>query len=734
MNDLTPFEKFEINNPPLATAELLDTSKLAELLAYTPNGLFFGCAVDGRLLSSPKGDDTHSIVCGGTRADKGTFCSNILLTRTSSAYISTTKPQDVNKLAPRRGKGNALCDGMGQRTVCWAGHGNVECDEVELISINPLDRSFIDPDSPDCISRMMRLAICVVPLKPGGANDYFANDCRLLLLAVMLYVCIDPIFEGRRHLGTVYDLLVQGDVETWEIFKQQGILETDKHGNITQTPQDLMWAAMEVTESQGDVVAKRARYFRNLMTTGDGGQWIGVLGEVTSSLGFLDDTRMRAALSESTFDMATLKTDPAGVTFFEILEASKAKVAMPARRMIWSIFEETMKTTQGKPATGQSVLVWADEFHSWGYMDSILGNLAELAGYFVKMVFLTQTLSQIADEKEGYGKHGLQVFYSGCICRIFLDVRDLFTAQEIQRMAGEKEVLIINRSASQAKAKGKTEATNYSDSEGSGRGTHRSGSKSQGGSKQHSYNGSIFSPFTPLMLKKLWNTSLGGNWTSSETEGENESTNKSHTEGGSTSDTETNTETGTLTEQPQVRPLLPVNEIMNNYGKLRPDGKRMALIHVCGIGWFETYRVRHWEHEIFYRCYGSDGDHEFVQAPKPRRAIEKEQRQAIAAEQEQRRLAEIEYDNSPVGQAANCKELQELKEQDDLSLTAVGLRWVSGAAFLVFLGLGTLLPAIAAGGGFFAAGKWKKAIADRSNRIHELKSRIGNARSQGLKQ
>jgi len=60
-----------------------------------------------------------------------------------------------------------------------------------------------------------------------------------------------------------------------------------------------------------------------------------------------------------------------------------------------------------------------------------------------------------------------------------------------------------------------------------------------------------------------------------------------------------------------------------------------------------------------------------------------------------------------------------------LSLTAVGLQYVSGAAVLSFLGLGAPLLAIAAASGFYVLRQWKKSIDGRGERIRDLERRIG---------
>lgn len=500
----------------------------------------------------------------------------------------------------------------------------------------------------------------------------------------------------------------------------------------TLTPHDVLWAGMQDCQECGGVIAKRAAYFSQ-MAMRAGEQFAGVQGGVAAALGFLDDEAMRESLSESTFDFATLKTDPRGVTFFDILEASKAQAAAPARRMVYAMFEEVMKSISGSPATGLQTLIWMDEFYSWGYMDSILGNLAELAGHGCKFVFIVQTMAML---ESVYGKEGLQIFLSGCMTRVFLDIRDTFTCDLISRMAGEREVVVQNRSASLAHGTSvsdthtdnNSQSTNKSHTVGENEGVNSSLSVNEGGQKSHTYNGSFFSPITPLFLKKMWNTNAGDNWGRGLTEGMQSGTNVSDTTGSSSTSGEsdahttgeTDTETRTVTEQRQVRPLLPVDEIINRYGKLRPDGENLILVQICGIGFFELARVRYWEHPEFYRKFGHDGDHAFVQAPKPVHVLENERIQA-----------KLQYDQSPEGRAEAAKrererlvELAQLRAQEDFGLLARGLGWLSVAAFIVFILIGAALPALAAVPCFFAAGSWVRAIDGRRLRIKQLEFQI----------
>jgi hypothetical protein len=142
------------------------------------------------------------------------------------------------------------------------------------------------------------------------------------------------------------------------------------------------------------------------------------------------------------------------------------------------------------------------------------------------------------------------------------------------------------------------------------------------------------------VFRRLWTRSVGRQTSISAIEGKQWGSNRSRTAGGgrtiaeNKTDTEGSNEslTATIAENRQVRPLLAIDEIVNRYSKHALNGPPLALVEVCGPGFFEVERTRYYQHEAFYRKFGKDPDFEFGDAPKPWALLECEQRERDYAE------------------------------------------------------------------------------------------------------
>lgn len=173
--------------------------------------------------------------------------------------------------------------------------------------------------------------------------------------------------------------------------------------------------------------------------------------------------------------------------------------------------------------------------------------------------------------------------------------------------------------------------------------------------------------------------------------------------------------TGAVAESRHTAPLLPIDQIINRYSKHNPSGERLALVQVCGLGFFEVERIRYWEHPAFYRCFSKDPDHDFVQAPKPAHVVEQERR----AEE-----------RSPAAVAELKQQFQALQAEDDEVATYRPV--VHAAQWLLALGVplallagswvAPVLPAI----GSFACYRTRQFWSQRHREIRELSERIAH--------
>lgn len=720
---------------PLAEARMADTGALWSVLDYSPEkrGRSFilgGCG--GRLQSF--WDDTHVLLVGGSRADKGAAMSNTLLHYLGSLFYFSSKLSDASRIAFRRGPGDEHCDGLGQKVGVFAPFGAAGLEQF-LVQINPM--SIVDPNSPDAVGNAKELSAAIKPKNDSrNSSDYFDDDAILCLVALILHVASSPLYEGRRNLKTVYELASNGDRGLWNQMKQDQQLPLDERGQPTVTPMDLLWRSMQQNSFFSGVVARRGGFYKTMLEKA-AKQWVGVQASVVTALGFLDDEAVAEAMSGDTWDFADLKFLEGGASFLCVIDEARLESSPAIPRLMLAMQMRAAKRP-GKPATGLATLVWLEEFYSLQRVTLLLYSMAQIAGYGCKIVIVVQSLAQIAAD-DRYGKMGLEIFYSGCTLRIFLDIRTNFDAEEIKKFGGEKEVIAVNRSVSiadthsQSKAKGTSQQSTvqHSRAKGSTRGQHHSTATNQGASAGHTFNGGLIDYLLPhgwilKILKTQWSRTVGANWGQSRTRGGNQAISTTDTLGHSSSTGESHQTTqghsqaltGSVSEIRAARPLLPIDQIINRYSKHHPGDVRLALVQICGLGFFEVERVRYWEHEAFYRCYSKDPDHEFVQAPTPYAVRERDRR---AAERRPEAIAALQ---------ARLNQLASADQQvEPYALLAPGMKWVlAGAVPLFALSGAWALPIVPAAGSYAChrvCRHWdarRREIAELSSRITRLKS------------
>ena len=727
------FARTPIKSQRLAQAELAETDRFLAKLRYAADKFILGFDERGRPIGTHDRDDTHVLIDGGTRSDKTTALSNTLCVYPGSLWHSTTKGNEASRLAPRRGRGNEYCDGMGQIVGVADPHGITTLIDEYKVSVNVIE-SFLSAEDVQCVAKAWRLAVCLIPLNAGEREDgYFKNDARSLLMGLCLHVATAEQFaNGRRNLMTVYELAMNGDVETWELMKAEGLLPLDKNGKPIHTPFDVLWSSMVNNSFFSGAVARRGGYYRTMIRQ-SAKQWTGVQAEAAMALSFMDDPGFQELFAETTFHFRDLKFNPQGASFFMCLEQSKIEACGGAVRLMYAVYEMEMKAP-GQPVTGYACLTWLDEFGQMKRLDTIENGLAALAGYGVRLVICVQTLAQI---KKVYGEEGVDIFLSGCLTRVFIDIRSLYDARIIKELAGEQEVIALNRSisvadgVSRAHAAGTSdqETAQWNDSTGAVQGTHESAAQNSSFSQGHTFSGGLADYILPHYLiaklfKTFWSRNVGWSFGTALTTGANKSTNQTHSEGGSSSqgtsevdtDTTSRTMTATLTENRQVRPLLPIDQVVNRYSKLHSDDHRLALVEICGLGFFEVHRLSYWQHEMFYRAYGKDPDHEFVQAPKPVRVIRQEQ---------------WEEAHSPAAIRRAQAEMADLKDKEDYSLLANWGFGITLVSTIVLPLVGALPVALATGAGLYGCHRWRQSIKRRELRIAQLTQLISEANSNG---
>jgi len=723
-------QPMQLHGQPIASAKLAEPGGLAKLLPFDPNKFVIGGDGEGNLLCH--GDDCHVGIWAGTRSGKGTDLSGTLLLHEGSLFHSSSKVNEVCRLAARRGAGDKYCDGLGQNVGVADPFNLLERFNLShlKVSVNVIG-DWLNPSDPLFLVKAKRLAVCVKPMQAGQTDPYFDDDSRRLIGLTSAHVSSSPLFEGRRTFGMVYKLIQEGDVEVFNQLKKEGKLQLDKSGKPIHDPTDVFLMGM-VNNSYGEgEIAAAGRYFEIIKKAEK--QWGGVVGSAVTALGFLDISGMRELFGDGpSYDLGELKFNPQGASFFCVMEEGMMEDCGACPRILYAVLEDKMKQP-GRPATGHQTIVWLDEFGVMKRLDTIENGMASLAGYGIKLVIMCQTMDQI---KKHYGEEGLSIFESGITLRLFQDTRDLFTARRIKEYAGEKEVIAMNRSVAVAKGEQKSHTKggsvqvtgSHTKTENTTDGTHESEGDTFGQTRNDSFNGSLMTwlapKVVPRFIKKWWSVSLGTNFGTSRTTGSNHADAKGTSDaiavavGSQESDTEgeNKTVTGTLTENLQVRPLLPIETVVDKYSKLNPDGGRTGLCQITGIGFFEFERIRPWEHPAFWRTFSKDPDHPYLPAPKPAEVVQEE---------------EIAIQQSPAVISEAKAEIVAYESGENYSTLANGLKWVFATGGVLFTVVGAPLLSLPMALGYFASRQVSEELSARKARINRLELRVLNAKHKG---
>src|SRR5262249_51034701 len=160
---------------------------------------------------------------------------------------------------------------------------------------------------------------------------------------------------------------------------------------------------------------------------------------------FLDDPEMQECVKQSTLDLADLKKAPKGVTIYLCLPQYFMNTHSGWLRMMIALSLYEMQITPGRPASGHRVLMCLDEFAGLKRMDVIEDNIAQIAGFGVKLFVILQSLEQL----RGTYENSWETFLANCGLKIFFDVGDYFTREYVAKYIGETELIRETRSTSE---------------------------------------------------------------------------------------------------------------------------------------------------------------------------------------------------------------------------------------------------------------------------------------------
>lgn len=373
----------------------------------------------------------HILTVGGTRAGKGTrlIVPNLL---NNSFDGSTVVIDPKGELAAITHEARKEAGHKVFFLNPWGLHG------LPSMGLNPFD--CLDPKSPSLISdaRLMANLIMVTDARGSQSANYFNESAEQLINMMILYVaCCEP--ASRRNFIRLRQL-INGSPADWRKVIEKMSKTRKAYGTLKEGANRLaMWRSQD-----------------------KGAGFSGILSTAQQQIDFLAGPEMQKALKQSDFAIKDAIDNQA--TIYLIIPANRISgYRRWLRLMIGTIILNKYNHIKGK-----RMLFILDEFAALGKMQQIEDGIAEAAGHGVQLWPIVQDLSQL---KKNYDDKW-ESFIANCECKLFLGIRDMFTAKYISQMCGKATVVVesYNMSRSSGDSETRSRGANYNESTGTNAG------------------------------------------------------------------------------------------------------------------------------------------------------------------------------------------------------------------------------------------------------------------------
>jgi type IV secretion system protein VirD4 len=356
----------------------------------------------------------HLLTVAPTRSGKGvaSIIPN-LLTYQGSVFVIDPKGENARVTAIRRGNGdkNLNIEGMGQSVHIvdpWGITG------LNIAKFNPLD--WLQAGDIDINENAMMLADAIITQRSGNADPFWDEEAKALLMGILLYVTIDNLEVGNRHLGRVRDIIT---------------LKSEKFRNIME----------EMAKSSNHIVSNTATRHASK----DEKLRSSILASLQSHTHFLDSPRIRENLSASDFSFEQLKENPTSI--YLVLPADRLDTfGRWLRLLVQQAITVNARNIHIKPE--KPILFMLDEMASLGRLTMVEQAYGLMAGFGMQLWGIIQDLSQL---EKIYDK-GWQTFIGNSGVLQYFGSRDLQTADYFSKLCGVTTVEKFSITNSIAKA------------------------------------------------------------------------------------------------------------------------------------------------------------------------------------------------------------------------------------------------------------------------------------------
>jgi type IV secretion system protein VirD4 len=370
-------------------------------------------------------DNRHVLTVAGNRSGKSVTIVGNLLNYRGSVLAIDPKGELANITAERRAE-------LGQKVIVLDpfNHTAPRLRRYRK-AYDPV--SVLKRGNPTIIEDASLIADGLVVTTAGAKDPHWDESAKNFIEGIILQVATDPLYEGRRTLVTVRELIKRALTKI-----PQGIEEEDEGDGPRFAVEDQMLKNAERLQRDSDsgvtdIGAAIEGAALDFYEKSDR-ERSAVLSTVRRHTKLLDYTAMRKVLSGHDFDLADLKRDPNGVTVYLCLPASRMGLCNRWLRIFINQLLDAMEREKTEPAA--PVLVCMDEFPVLGHMRQLEDAAGQIASFHVKLWVLIQDWSQ---GKALYGDRWETFAGNAGILQCFGN-NDLATTEYISRRLGKTRV------------------------------------------------------------------------------------------------------------------------------------------------------------------------------------------------------------------------------------------------------------------------------------------------------
>jgi type IV secretion system protein VirD4 len=371
-------------------------------------------------------DNRHVLTVAGSRSGKSVMLIGNLLSYRGSVLAMDPKAELANITAERRAA-------LGQKVIVLDpfNHASSRLARYRK-AYNPL--AVLTLDNPTIIEDAGLIADGLVVMTPGAKDPHWDESGKNFIEGLELQVATDPLYEGRRNLVTVRELIKRAltklPIDPDEDDEPLFVINEQMLKNAARLQRD------PATADIGAAIEGAALDFYEKSDR----ERSAVLSTVRRHTKLLDYTSIRRVLSGHDFDLADLKRDPKGVTVYLCLPASRMGLCNRWLRIFINQLLDAMEREQTEPEA--PVLVCMDEFPVLGHMRQLEDAAGQIASFHVKLWALLQDWGQ---GKALYGERW-ETFAGNAGILQFFGNNDLATSEYISRRLGKTRVEISRMS------------------------------------------------------------------------------------------------------------------------------------------------------------------------------------------------------------------------------------------------------------------------------------------------